>query len=291
MKKSVLLISILAVSINVFAGDEEGFRKKEINFIRELYKSGRYFDCIAETGKLQQSVNNPSIEYFKYSNYYLAGQYTTVLHNYSEDHSSENMLFASSLLIAESYFKKGLYAESYETLTGLDFNKIPDKYKFTLFLRRVEPLVLSGLPEKINNEIASSEIILKDNYNFIKLREELQQYNNDGLKSSGFAALMSAVVPGLGQCYAGYPGEGIISLLAVASTAAGGIYMKEHGRKSFSYSLLFFSGLFYGGNIYGAYNSAETANEKVLLMRYKKINSKYGSYKPGEYIDFERVFN
>jgi TM2 domain-containing membrane protein YozV len=102
---------------------------------------------------------------------------------------------------------------------------------------------------------------------------------------------MSAVIPGLGQCYSGYPVEGLISLLSVAATAAGGVYMKEKGNKSASYTLFFFSGLFYAGNIYGAYNSAESANSEVLRSRHRSIVAQHGSYNPADYIDFERVFN
>ena len=67
--------------------------------------------------------------------------------------------------------------------------------------------------------------------------------------------------------------------------------MKENGKKSISYTMFFFSGLFYAGNIYGAYNSAEAGNNEVLRSRQMSIESQYGRYNPGDYIDIERVFN
>jgi TM2 domain-containing membrane protein YozV len=291
MKKIFFILTLFCITVNSPAEDNDTFRAKEIQFIRGLYEEGRYFDCIAETEKLQLYGKTPAKEYFIYTNYFLAGQYETLLSNYSVDYSSDELKFSSLLLLSGSYFKKGMYFESYEMLRNFEYSELPDKYIFTMFLRRVEPLILSGEMEKIDKEIGEAGILLEDEYNFTKLRDELQLYSKDGLKSPTYAALMSAVIPGLGQCYSGYPAEGLISLLSVAAAAAGGVYMKEQDKKGISYTLFFFSGLFYAGNIYGAYNSAETANSGVLRSRYNSIVSQYGPYNPDDYIDIERVFN
>jgi len=105
------------------------------------------------------------------------------------------------------------------------------------------------------------------------------------------AALMSSILPGLGQVHSGYPLEGLISFLSVAITTAGGFYMKGGGQKSISNTMFFFTGLFYGGNIYGAYNIAEKGNLEILKSRQKSLTSRYGEYSPGAYISFESVFN
>ena len=291
MKKLFCIIIVLSIVVCAAAEENESFRKKEIKFIKELHAKGRYFDCIAETAKLQFKDKSPVTEYFVYSNYYLAGQYSTVINNYSADQASGKMIFPSLLLLSESYLKKDMYNESYQVLKNYEYSALADKYIFTMFLHRVEPLVLSGETVKIDEEIAGSGIFLKDNYNFVKLRAELLQYKDEGLKSPGCAAALSAVLPGLGQVYAGYPAEGLISLLSVAATAAGGFYMKDSGRTGLSYTLFFFSGLFYGGNIYGAYNSAQVGNNEMLHNRHQRIITQYGSYNPDDYIDIESVFN
>ncbi|PKL16528.1 MAG: hypothetical protein CVV49_15745 [Spirochaetae bacterium HGW-Spirochaetae-5] len=290
MKKISIGLLLILFSINISASDKNVFREKQIKFIKELYQSGRYFDSIAETGKLQVTEKKPEIEYFIYSNYFSAGQYDTVIYNYTPDFTSNELQFTSLLLLSQSFFKKGLYMESYEILKNSEYSSLPEKYIFTMFLRRVEPLILTGETSVIDEEILKSKIFLEDSYNFTKLREELEQYKKEGLKSPGYAGLLSAVVPGLGQCYAGYPGEGLISLLSVAATAAGGVYMKDRGRRGASYTMFFFSGLFYGGNIYSAYNAAEFRNSELLRSRHNSVVSKYGSYSSGDYIDLESVF-
>ena len=290
MKKVFFVLFLISFAVDLSANNAENFRKKEINFIKELYKGGRYFDCIAETEKIQISGKNPEIEYFIFTNYYLAGQYLTVINNYAADFSSDEMKCTSLFLLSGSYFKKEMYTESYEILRNLTYAELPEKYIFTMFLRRIEPLIFTDESGKIDEEIKASGIFLKDNYNFQKLSEELQLYRKDNSKSSACAAVMSAIVPGLGQLYSGYPAEGIISLLSVAATAAGGFYMKDTGRKGFSYTMFFFSGLFYSGNIYGAYNSAESVNAEIRTSRHRSITSQYGSYNPDDYVDIERVF-
>lgn len=289
--KKILFLLLIIQSVNIPASDNKSLRENQVRFIKELYHAGRYFDSIAETERLQYTENRPELEYFIFLNYFLANQYNTVIFNYSPDFSNDELQFTSLLLLSQSFFKEGMYMESYEILKNSEYNRIPEKYIFSMFLRRVEPLILAGENEIIDQEILKTEILLKDTYNFTQLRDELQQYKKVNLKSPGYAALMSALVPGLGQCYSGYPGEGLISILSVAASAAGGIYMKGKERKGFSYTLFFFSGIFYTGNIYGAYNSAESSNNETLRRRHESVVSKYGSYNPTDYIDIESVFN
>jgi hypothetical protein len=281
----------LFISINLFADKNDNFNKNEIRFIKELYLRDRFFDCIAEIGKIQFSEKNPKFEYFKYINYYLAEQYSTVIFNYSVDRSSDELRYNSLFLLSSSYFKKGMYNESYELLKDIEYNELPIRLVFPMFLRRVESLTLAGDIPNIKNEIHKSEQLLSDDLNFTKLREELELYNKSGLKSSTCSGLMSAIIPGSGQIYSGYYLNGIISFLSVAVSAAGGLYMYDKGHKGISYTLFFFSGLFYGGNIFSAYNSAERRNYKTLQDGYNSISSQYVQYNPREYIDIERVFN
>ncbi|MCL2156118.1 MAG: hypothetical protein FWH53_10675 [Leptospirales bacterium] len=287
----LFIFIFLFISINLFADKNDNFNKKEIKFIKDLYHSERYFDCIAEIGKLQFSEMTPSLEYFKYINYYLAEQYSTIIFNYRVDPSSNEMHYNSLFLISGSYFKKDMYQESYEVLKNIEYNELPKELIFTMFLRRIEPLTLLGDRDNINNEIYKSDLLIRDDLNFIKLREELELYNKESLKSSTCSALMSAIIPGSGQVYSGYYIDGIISFLSVAASAACGLYMYDKGHKGISYTLFFFSGLFYGGNIFSAYNAAEKRNNKILQDRYGNISSQYVQYNPKDYIDIERVFN
>lgn len=289
MKRLFILIVIFFISADIPASDKNDFRDNQIKFIKNLYLNNRYFDTIAETEKLQIHEKNPGLDLFIYSNYFLAGQYNSVINNYYPGSSSFDIKFPSLLLLSGSFLKKGMYIESYKILKDYEYDNLPDKYIFTMFLRRVEPLILSGSTSLIDEEISKSGPFLEDKYDFIKLRDELQFYKKEGLKSPGYSAIMSAIVPGLGQCYSGKVMDGVISFITVAASVAGGFYLRDSGRKGFSNTLFFFSGLFYAGNIYGAYNSAETRNHELLQYRHRSFISNYGEYNPRDYVDLESV--
>lgn len=290
MKKFCIVTAFLFISITLSAGEDVVFRQKQMNFIMELYRGGRYFDCIGETEKLFPSGKTAIAEYFIYTNYFLAGQYAAVINNYNPVNTPEENRFRSLLLLSQSYLKKGMYDRSYLLLKDVEYLKPGDKNNFTIFYRRIEPLILSNETEQIDYEINRSGIILKDSYDFIKLRDELISYSREGLKSRIGASLMSALLPGLGQCYSGYPVDGMISLLSVAAAAAGGYYMRDAGHKGFSVTLFCFSGLFYAGNIYGAGNSAAAANSKTAQIRHGSISQKFGVYNPADYFGAEDLF-
>ncbi len=291
MRTWPLLLLLIIISVGAIPSVSEPIRENQKRFVTELYTCGRYFDTIAEARRLQRDSNRVEVEYFIYSNYFLAGQYATVLNSFTPDKNSPDGQFRSVLLISASYLKTGMYYESYTALKSYEYSDLPEKYIFPMFLRRIGPLLISGETYKIEDEITRADILLKGDTRFIELREDLKRFNDEGLKSPSGAALMSALVPGLGQCYSGRTLDGIVSFLAVTATAAAGYRIRSTGQRGFSYPLFFFSGLFYAGNIYGAYNSASAANSITLRERFKTLNSRYGSYNPADYFDTGRLFD
>ena len=285
MKKIILAVmAVLICSARVFSADTENFTAMQKNFIRLLYNQKRYFDSIAEARRLQVEDKSPELDYFIYMNYYFAEQYRTVVTRY--DYTGSHLGLCAGFLVSESYLKLGMYDESIMALSVYKYSGIRTK-DMQLFLRRAVPLVLSGDLAAIENEKKIAEPFLHDDYNFTSLREELDRFREAGLKSPLKGAFLSALIPGLGQVYSGYIGEGIVSFASVAATALGGVYLRNNGREGDSYPLFFFSGLFYAGNIYGGWNSAERRNRSTLIEEYRVINSRYGVYTPEECIDMD----
>ncbi|MCH7764469.1 MAG: membrane protein insertion efficiency factor YidD [Candidatus Marinimicrobia bacterium] len=76
-------------------------------------------------------------------------------------------------------------------------------------------------------------------------------------KSPVLAGLFSALLPGAGRVYAGKWFDGLMGFIMVYLTAASAIESSKRGNmfnKVFSYSI---AGVFYTGEIYGAYRSAK----------------------------------
>jgi len=92
------------------------------------------------------------------------------------------------------------------------------------------------------------------------LLDELLKYGEVKTVSPRLAAGFSALLPGAGQVYAGRRGDGVLSFLAVAGAGAASVLSFMYGYNDLGGMFAFFSGLFYGGNIYGAWNSARRSN-------------------------------
>lgn len=280
------VIAVFVCSANLFSADFDSFPAMQKKFIRSLYNDKRYFDSIAEARRLQVEDNSPELDYFIYMNYFLAEQYRTVISRYDYKHSEPGLCGVS--LVSMSYLKLGMYDESVRVLSPYNYSG-NRTVNMQLFLRRAAPMILSGKLEALQTEEAFAEPFLRDDYNFISLREELGRFREAGLKSPLSGALLSGVVPGLGQVYSGYMGEGLISFASVAATALGGLYFHNNGRAGYSYTLFFFSGLFYTGNIYGGWNSAERRNRSIVNDEYNLINKRYGDYNPETCLNIEEL--
>lgn len=84
-------------------------------------------------------------------------------------------------------------------------------------------------------------------------------------KSPLAAAAMSAVVPGLGKIYAGFPGQGVASFLTVGTLTAFAVEnWQKHGGSDWR-SILFttLAGVFHIAGIYGSYFSVDIYNTNL----------------------------
>ncbi|MCS6985373.1 MAG: hypothetical protein NZM25_09660 [Leptospiraceae bacterium] len=93
--------------------------------------------------------------------------------------------------------------------------------------------------------------------------------NREGKKIPILGAVLSSLMPGLGQIYYGSWGDALSSFLVVASLASFGYVAHRYQERPLS--VLFFSGaaLFYVSSVYGAYLGAERKN-KELSQEYEE---------------------
>jgi tetratricopeptide (TPR) repeat protein len=92
----------------------------------------------------------------------------------------------------------------------------------------------------------------------------MQERVRTGLKlprrSPALAGVLSGLLPGLGQVYAGRPLDGLVSFLVNGLFIWGGIEAWEDDQKEVAAVIGFVELGWYGGNIYGAINSAQKFN-------------------------------
>ncbi|HPS56590.1 MAG TPA: hypothetical protein PK514_00665 [Spirochaetota bacterium] len=289
--KVKLFSLILLLSLPVYSAERDTFENRQKKFISELFLSKDYFNTIAEARRLQYYTQDPQIEYFIYTCYYLAAQYNTVIREYKPGESSGIDLPAPELLVSQSYLAMGDYSSAYSSLGMPMYEGLDKKNSFTLFMRRVEPLLLSGDFDPLDSELPAASGVIGDYRDFKMLKQDLESFRENRGVHPVTGAVMSALIPGLGQLWSGRIIDALLSLASVALPASGGIYMKDHGRNGTAYTLFFFTGVFYAGNVYGGYNSVMLENRERCIENHTQIVKKYGEYDPAVYIKFGSVFN
>jgi len=270
-------------------GGAETFLEKQKNFPLELYKRGRYFDSIAEARRLQLFYKHEGLNYFIYSAYFRKGEYGTVINNYQYRDESAELKLPAALLVSRSYFEIGNMGGSAGVIENYTYEDA-GSFHLDLFNTRIDPFLYADDFQLMKREISIADPFLADDYNFIRLRKELLARESITSKSPTGAAVMSALLPGAGQVYSGYYSAGLLSFISVAAFLAGGVHYKKDGNDSRGGVLLFFSGLFYAGNIYGAYNAASLANDGMLSEYRRSVNSVRAPYDPDRFYDIEKVF-
>ncbi len=291
---SLILLLFIVFNPSVYGDLTAEFVNKQRRFINELYKNKRYFDCIAETTRLLGYIRSDSdqkeLNYLIESCYFAGKQYKTVISHLQnikippEDKYSLSNLY----LLSHSYLNIGFYDPAKSILYGFNYINLDGKARDGLFINRIELLIRNYEYANILNEIENAEKYLTEFNSFflIDFKKDIECYREIGLKSKWLSVSLSAILPGAGQIYSGRIADGLLTLGAVAGSACGAWYFFNKKDKPMAFALTFFSCLFYTGNLYGAYNSAEDANKRMNETFSGNINKKYNLYyDPADYLD------
>ena len=267
--------------------------QKQKRFITELFGSKMYFNCISETRRLMQYKKNKKYkndyEYFIASNYFLGKQYKSVIFNIIKNKKllSENKFI---ILLSQSYLKLGYYKESIKALDKIQYNNLTNIDIYNIFYRRCEIHLYSKSYNSIYDEIEEVKKYYKDQYSLGKFEKDITKYKGKGFRSTTVSIGLSMIIPGTGQIYSGKYWQGVLTFVSVAATAVGAYFSYINNYKDISYTLIFFSAAFYIGNIYGAYNSARSANMNSHKRFRSRITNKYiPEYNPSTEINLERL--
>lgn len=263
-------------------------QKKIISF---YYNSGDNFSAISETTRLINFIDDNkqknSLNYFIYGNYYLGCQFGKLSELILEN---QNRSFRENLLLSYSLFKHRSRFNSAE-FSNLPINNY--SYKFLtlqeqnmLLNSRINLFLESGKPELAYKEVEGSKLYIKKTPGFYS---EINSFRNLSIKSKTVSVLFSSLFPGAGQIYSGKYLDGFLSFVGVLATAGGSYYAYKKGYKQTSYSLGFFSALFYVGNIYGAYNSAYKNNKDEYKKYKKRVHGVVEKYDPFYGYEFDEV--
>ncbi len=273
------------------AGSDLVIRQKL--FIRDLFGQKRYFDAIAETRRLMAfdpgGDSGGDYSFFIEINLFLGGQYRSVVRDITARPGPPD--HRTSVLLSQSYLKLGMNERGLEAALRVRYGAVDGPLRYPLLARRAEAYLACGMYRELVEEIGAAEHFIPDGGRLRLFREEMERYRQIPLKSVPLAVALSVVIPGAGQIYAGKWLLGIVSFIGVASLAGGAYLLYRQGSKNLSYTFIAFSSVFYLGNIYGAFNAAQSVNEDLRRDFSGDVKRKcIPGYDPDEEVRRNRIF-
>jgi hypothetical protein len=285
---NIKLLSILvALNCTLATGLSSGeeFVSKQKEFIKGLYHQKKYFDCIAETRRLL--AYRPDIKdadqyaYFINANYFLGGQYKTVIENLSKEKADNKLGVYSTILLSQSYLNLGHLDQSASALGGINYSLLDNSGAFELLTRKSVIYLKKSEYKKNLDEIDNYKKLFPEDKKIGSIARDISTYKELRSRSYAASVAMSALIPGSGQIYSGRYVDGLITIIAVLAAGYGSYHFYKNDERPLSYTLGFFAALFYTGNLYGAYNSAINYNKAVESGFQAEIMKKHiPAYQP-----------
>ncbi len=242
MKKILIILIIIILSNLLFSENYE--------FAEFLFKENDYYRTITELKKIYFMSENPDTQNIKN-------------------------------LLGVCYLEKGDYrtAEMY-------FHEIRDRneqaannYFITLFLQKKFDIIINieaandkqtnikYISQLFSGEFKKGEFPSEDE----EIKEIFNDYYKIKRKNSAIAIALSAIIPGAGRFYCDRVGDGVFSLSTILIPAIASYFYYVIDNKPFMYGAISLTGIFYIGELYGAYNSAKIYFPAHERMYYEEI--------------------
>lgn len=240
--------------------------QNRLNFGNHLFNDKDYLRAIGEFKNYLRSTNNDTV---KFKMAFALSE----MQRFQEAADNFKGLFFTSSLSEEAkfeFFKTNFLSEDSKTFRDIinDSPFLPEKYSQNINqLKQISLLKEENLlPD--SNEISN---LFSENEKIELIKFYLRKKNPE-YKSPGTAALLSAIIPGLGKIYAGETGDGITSFLftGLLSFLAYDNFNADHDFRAWLFTGL--AAWFYGGNIYGSAAAAQNYNAEIKFNFQNDLN-------------------
>jgi hypothetical protein len=255
-----LFVSLLIVHIsfpqNIFHQTEN-----RLLFADYLFCQKDYLRAAEEYHLVLQNYFNDSIR-FKIALSYSGMEETEKALNLFSILKTNSALMEESRLL----YYKVLFQKDYK-----DFRRQYEKEKYHASLNSLRYFTFlfpgENLPEQ---KFFTDQFELKDK---VYVEDFYLQKKSLPLKDPESAAIFSALLPGLGKIYTKNYGDAVTSFLTVGILTYLTVANFNAGHQFRGYLFGGLSALFYGGNIYGSYASAQIFNARINLDFVNELNS------------------
>lgn len=231
--------------------------QNRLNFGKYLYSEKDYLRAINEYREYLKSENNDTVQ-LKFAECFLRiGRYDEAAENFKALFFNSDFEDEAKL----SFFKSHFLSKNFSLFRDLTEKEIYYSEKYSRYINRLRFITYffdnSALPD--TNQFFSA--FDDSNYTYIKkfyLMKKFPQYKNQNK-----AAILSAIIPGLGKIYVGEISDGLTAFIATGLLAflSANNFKNDHNFRGWLFGGL--SILSYAGNIYGSIAAAQIYNAKV----------------------------
>ena len=253
----------------------EKAEKNPFDFAESLFQQQDYYRAMVEYQRASYGLGGPMAARAQLrvaESLYLAGQHQQLL---TQTATIETNVERMRWLRALSFAALNRPAEALKTQNSkdaaLNLQFMLWRWQNQLLEQNLQkPRFQTYRPQKLAGPIMAGEIAQTD----------LQLLENQWPSSHNpwLAGLLSAAVPGAGQAYTGNWGDALSNLAVVGGLAGLSALAFSNDEQGLGIIGAALAGVFYGGNIYGAYRSAAKKNRQAVksyLVLLKKVSFRY----------------
>jgi len=185
----------------------------------------------------------------------------------------------------------GVFGKAYDVLAAFRYDN-DDPSSWLILTSRVDVLLETGSYALAADEARRYREMFPESTRAMEFYGEIEKYKKMDVPCPWTAVGLSALVPGAGQFYAGRKRDGILSLAGVVIAAGASALCFMNGYADLGWTFGFFSGLFYTGTLYGAWNSAKEKTVSLQKDFVRGIRLSYiPAYEPEKDLRRDRLFD
>jgi TM2 domain-containing membrane protein YozV len=269
-----LTLLVLSVTSFVYAQSIDSnlsvLHQKEniIKFADHLFCEKDYLRSANEYLRIDEALRDEEINFKIALSLSAIGDYSTAKNVFGQIKESSDYYGWSKPEIMKIFFLEEEYSElrkhysAHNNLSLLRSESPESKLYFVSYLK--------------DNENIPSLQDFKKSFNFDEQEEVTFLYQmkaNPPSKSPITASILSALIPGAGKIYTGEISDGIIALITTGlfSFLAYDNFQADHNFRAWLFTGL--AAMFYAGNIYGSYSSAQLYNARIKFEFNLRLDS------------------
>jgi TM2 domain-containing membrane protein YozV len=270
--KKLLLLCALALACAAAA------EPKDYSYGLHLFEEGDYYRAVTELERFrffepkakeaEAALWLVASSYFKGAKWEQAGQrYAEFAQSYPKSPKARQAAFYA----AESLFEARKLPEARQAFEAL-LPAAEPAYLLPLQLRLASLHLIVGRWSEAAEQFAQAKKAPEGRLEQLERWERLSlEGKSFQPKSQPLAFALSTIIPGAGQMYSGYVGDGFSSLLMVGGFAAWSAFFYSGKQDTPGTLFACAAGVFYLSNLHGALVSAKRANKELPRARMKLI--------------------